>query len=112
MTSSIPLVMYILNRRPFSQPNNLTRNFVASGRAFNFLTRAFNLLTRNFNLAALAFSLLTRQFEIVTRGFELVNCEFELVTRNSCFTFPRWTQPLQAQIIKLLIEKETANSRL
>ena len=90
----------------------LTRNFVASGRAFNFLTRAFNLPTRNFNLAALAFSLLTRQFEIVTRGFELVNCEFELVTRNSCFTFPRWTPPLQAQIIKLLIEKETATSRL
>ena len=77
----------------------LTRGFIASVFAFNLLTRvfnlptcAFNLTTRAFNLATRAFSLLTRGFELVTRGFELVTRGFELklVTRNSCFTFPRY----------------------
>ena len=53
----------------------LTRDVIASTRAFNLLTRAFNLPTRTF-------SVLTHGFELVTRGFELT-------TRNSCFTFPR-----------------------
>ena len=52
----------------------LTRDFIASTRAFNLPILAFNLATR-------AFSVLTREFELLTRGFELV-------TRNSCFTFP------------------------
>ena len=42
----------------------LSRCFISSARAFNFLTRAFNHASR-------AFSLLTRGFQLVTRGFEL-----------------------------------------
>ena len=54
----------------------LSRGFIVSIRAFDFLTRAFCILTR--------------RFELITRGFELVTRGFELVTRNSCFTFPDW----------------------
>ena len=43
----------------------LTRGFIASTHAFNFLTRAFSVPTRAFNLP-------TRGFELATRGFELV----------------------------------------
>ena len=52
----------------------LTRDFIASTRAFNHLIRAFNPPTRVFsppirvfNLVIFAFSLLTRRFELVTR---------------------------------------------
>ena len=52
----------------------LTRDFIASARAFNHLIRAFNPPTRVFsppirvfNLVIFAFSLLTRRFELVTR---------------------------------------------
>ena len=52
----------------------LTRDFIASSRAFNLLIRAFNPPTRVFsppirvfNLVIFAFSLLTRRFELVTR---------------------------------------------
>ena len=51
----------------------LTRGFIASIRAFNFLTRVYNLTTRGFLISQIVL--------LLTRGFELV-------TRNSCFTFP------------------------
>ena len=44
----------------------LTRGFIASTSAFNFLTCASNLPTRAFNLETRAFSLSTRGFELVT----------------------------------------------
>ena len=60
----------------------LTRGFIASIRAFNFLTRVYNLTTRGFLISQIVFlNLVTRVFGLLTRGFELV-------TRNSCFSFP------------------------
>ena len=75
----------------------LTRGFIASTHAFNFLTRAFILQTRALSVPTRVFNFATRAFSLVTRGFELATCGFELVTRgfelltrelvthNSCF---------------------------
>ena len=45
----------------------LTRRFIASTHAFNFLARNFNLPTCAFSLSTRVFTLITRRFELVTR---------------------------------------------
>ena len=59
----------------------LTRDFIASSRAFNLLIRAFNPPTRVFSPPIRVFNLVIFAFSLLTRGFELVTRRFELVTR-------------------------------
>ena len=58
----------------------LTRDFIASSRAFNLLIRAFNPPTRVFSPPIRVFNLVIFAFSLLTRGFELVTRRFELLT--------------------------------